>query len=317
MDNATHYGEKTNTGVKARVDYIDAQNGKTVLFSDKGNKLTTAIKTPDEQQIQDMLTLAQSKGWKSIKVSGSRDFKQQVYVLAQSQGIAVKGYTPTAEDLARVEQLREKNSTNRIEENKHIQQKGSLKTELDFSSENKEAQAFANAASDQIRNQSSHIPTDAQVWQSEDSGERILTSIDKGAVDGKGETPAEVYHETEKMKSDAYAMPHIAKVSVNKKQPYTQQRAALEEAKSNYKEKVKTLTGQDKARLKMYQDAAAAHIAQQKSDKRMLAWQHYYEYTANKIQDGKLNLPKPIPLNKANQMMEQAQQVAAPTKQNR
>ncbi|MBR5940177.1 MAG: toprim domain-containing protein [Neisseriaceae bacterium] len=116
MDNATHYGEKTNIGIKTRVDYVDAQNGKTVLFSDKGNKLVSAVKHPDEQQIKDMLEVARAKGWDSIKVSGNKEFRRQSWLMAESQGIKVKGYSPSKEDLALLEQMRERNSTNQIEE---------------------------------------------------------------------------------------------------------------------------------------------------------------------------------------------------------
>ncbi|WP_155403640.1 LPD7 domain-containing protein [Kingella kingae] len=46
------------------------------MFEDKGNALKTA--RDDQQTIQDMLEVAKAKGWDSIKISGSPEFKQQM-----------------------------------------------------------------------------------------------------------------------------------------------------------------------------------------------------------------------------------------------
>ena len=93
--------------------YLSAQNGTTVLFEDKGKSIATA-KT-DTQTINDMLEVAKAKGWDSIKLNGTKEFKQMMYVAAESQGIRTKGYAPTPADLALVEHLRQDKSLNSIE----------------------------------------------------------------------------------------------------------------------------------------------------------------------------------------------------------
>ncbi len=109
---------KIPPGIKSRYvvadgQYLSAQNGTTVLFEDTGKKISTA-KT-DVQTINDMLEVAKAKGWDSIKLNGSKEFKQAMYVAAESQGIRTKGYAPTPADLALVEHLRQDKSLNSIE----------------------------------------------------------------------------------------------------------------------------------------------------------------------------------------------------------
>ena len=85
-------------------------------------------------------------------------------------------------------------------------------------------------------------------------------------------------------------------------------------AKETYIAKAKTLNGQDKVRLKMYQDTVEQTIAQEKDpNQKQAAWLHFYQYVAERIKDGKLNLPKPIPTEQAQQMMKQLTQTQSQT----
>ncbi|MFC3873679.1 LPD7 domain-containing protein [Neisseria musculi] len=93
--------------------YLSAANHTTVLFTDSGKKISTA-KT-DAQTVNDMLEVAKEKGWDSIKISGSKEFKSMMYVAAESRGIRTSGYRPTPEDLALLERLRQERSLNAIE----------------------------------------------------------------------------------------------------------------------------------------------------------------------------------------------------------
>ena len=93
--------------------YLSAANMTTVLFVDSGKKISTA-KT-DTQTINDMLEVAKEKGWDSIKLNGSKEFKSLMYVAAESQGIRTSGYRPTPEDLAMVQRLSQDRSLNSIE----------------------------------------------------------------------------------------------------------------------------------------------------------------------------------------------------------
>lgn len=104
--------------------YTAPDNPKTVLFEDKGKIIQTA--RDDKQTIQDMLDIAKAKGWDSIKISGSQEFKQQMWLEAESRGIATKGYKPSPEDLAHLERRREERATNSIVEAEKLKQQSAV-----------------------------------------------------------------------------------------------------------------------------------------------------------------------------------------------
>ena len=116
---------------------------------------------------------------------------------------------------------------------------------------------------------------------------------------------------------------HEARQTINdtvvslQKNTLTQQelnKTAIIFAKETYKTLAKTLNGQDKVRLKMYQDAVAQTIAQEKDpNQKQAAWLHFYQYATERIKDGKLNLPKPIPTEQAQQMIKQLTQAQSQT----
>ena len=63
-----------------------------MLFEDKGKELKTALSDP--QTVKDMLEVVKAKGWDSIKLSGSKDFRQAMFIEAAAQGIRTSGYNP-------------------------------------------------------------------------------------------------------------------------------------------------------------------------------------------------------------------------------
>ena len=73
-----------------------------------------------------MLDVAKAKGWDSIKISGSQEFKQQMWLEAESRGIATKGYKPSPEDLAILESRREERATNSIAEAEKLKQQSAM-----------------------------------------------------------------------------------------------------------------------------------------------------------------------------------------------
>ena len=104
---------QTNSGLLGHLNYSDINSHNTVVFQDKGNKLSTPKN--DAQTISDMLDVAQAKNWGSIKISGSAEFKQQMWLEANLRGIATSGYKPSKEDLALLANQRENRSRNSIE----------------------------------------------------------------------------------------------------------------------------------------------------------------------------------------------------------
>lgn len=93
-------------------DYLDRSG--VVQFKDKGAKLTSP-KT-DLETIQDMLSVAEAKGWSSIKVSGKKEFRRAAFLEANARGMAVKGYRPNDKDLAILDQMREDRAKNHLEQ---------------------------------------------------------------------------------------------------------------------------------------------------------------------------------------------------------
>lgn len=104
---------QTNSRLLGHLNYSDINSHDTVVFQDKGNKLSTPKN--DAQTISDMLDVAQAKNWGSIKISGSKEFKQQMWLEANLRGIATSGYKPSKEDLALLANQRENRSRNSIE----------------------------------------------------------------------------------------------------------------------------------------------------------------------------------------------------------
>ena len=71
---------------------------KTVAFEDRGNKLK--LGTENQEVIKDALAIAEVRGWQSISVSGSQNFKHQVWREATIRGMDVSGYTPSELEVA-------------------------------------------------------------------------------------------------------------------------------------------------------------------------------------------------------------------------
>ena len=104
---------QTNSRFSGHLNYSDINSHETVVFQDKGSKLSTPKN--DAQTVSDMLDVAQAKNWGSIKISGSKEFKQQMWLEANLRGIATSGYKPSKEDLALLDHKREERSRNSIE----------------------------------------------------------------------------------------------------------------------------------------------------------------------------------------------------------
>lgn len=76
--------------------YHFKQQGEPVAFVDKGAKLVSS--SNDERAAKAMATVAEGRGWESIKVTGHPTFRKAVWLEASARGLAVRGYTATADD---------------------------------------------------------------------------------------------------------------------------------------------------------------------------------------------------------------------------
>ena len=81
--------------------YYSKDRTKGLAFEDKGK--TISAKTSDADDVRAMIELAKAKKWSKIKISGTDEFKKEVWLVASMQGLEVEGYTPNAQDVALLE----------------------------------------------------------------------------------------------------------------------------------------------------------------------------------------------------------------------
>lgn len=88
------------------------QPGK-LAFKDKGERMVSA--SNDERVAKAMATMAEAKGWKTIKVSGHPDFQKEVWMEASLRGLEVRGFKPSEQDLKLLESRRDRTLNNTVE----------------------------------------------------------------------------------------------------------------------------------------------------------------------------------------------------------
>jgi hypothetical protein len=81
---------------------------KTHAFSDHGNRLATRASHPEV--VRSLVEIAKARGWDSITVKGSDDFRRSAWMEAAQSGVQVAGYKPTALDLAELAQRPARNA---------------------------------------------------------------------------------------------------------------------------------------------------------------------------------------------------------------
>lgn len=97
-----------------KINYYDKDDKSqmNIAFEDRKDSLNTSRQ--DEKTINAMLDLAESKGWKEIKLKGTEEFKQKAWLEASLRGIEVKGYKPSERDLAMLEASKIERSVNTV-----------------------------------------------------------------------------------------------------------------------------------------------------------------------------------------------------------
>lgn len=285
--------------------FYSVSDHKTVLFEDKGKQLKTALSDP--QTVKDMLEVVKAKGWDSIKLSGSKDFRQAMFIEAAAQGIRTSGYNPTAADLQRVEELRERYAQNGItpeivreqerrqpevekeqprkephkrteqgnsqsETGKPTQEQEQLKPEVEREERiHTQPDAAMLSAADRLKAQST-LPSDSTI----NASSRADTDIDVPVHSiGREEVPAEVVHQTDDMKAAALNTGFVA-------------------AKDHYMQKAQKLSKPNQKKLAMYERGVMDSIRGLEGDVRTKALRNYYEHTAKNMHGTKLKLPDPI-----------------------
>lgn len=95
-------------------------------FTDRGTKFSTS--RDDAQVAADMVRMAEARGWNSIELKGSDEFKRAAWQAAEDRGIATKGYTPTEKDIEEAANKRAQ-SVERVDTN-DITRRGELPANL-------------------------------------------------------------------------------------------------------------------------------------------------------------------------------------------
>ena len=266
--------------------YASPDSYRTVLFTDKGNKLTTA--KSDLQTVKDMLEVAKHKGWDSIKIKGSKEFQSLMFVMAESQGIRTSGYSPKPEDLAMVERLRQEYALNGIETAPRQERRSGVSDGLKQEQEQErrpseqpgrsgdtpvsgkpDVEAISKA--DKMLAQSG-LPSDAVINASHEADTHLGAPMQ--AI-GQGEIRSEAAAAAAQMKAAAL-------------------QTGYESAKSVYTRKAEKLSKPNKQLLAFHERSMMDTISGLKGDARTLALKNYYEHTAEKMSGSKLNLPKPM-----------------------
>lgn len=74
------------------------------VFQDKGARLEVADSFRGKD-ITALVDVAEARGWSSIKLTGTEEFRRAMWTEASLRGIDVRGFTPTPEDKARLTAL--------------------------------------------------------------------------------------------------------------------------------------------------------------------------------------------------------------------
>lgn len=77
---------------------------RSPAFAEKDGKLTMRTKELNPEVVKTFVSIAEDRGWSAIKVTGTKAFRQAVWLEAASRGLEVNGYTPTEVEKAWAEQ---------------------------------------------------------------------------------------------------------------------------------------------------------------------------------------------------------------------
>ncbi|MFC2389463.1 MAG: LPD7 domain-containing protein [Kingella oralis] len=285
--------------------YLDWNNRKTVIFKDDGSKLKTAKN--DAQVISDMLDVAQAKNWGSIKISGSKDFRQAMWLEAERRGIASTGYKPNKFDLAKRDQMLGDNLRNSIE-TQHQPELDKMQevppTPSDQHNPNRtqaKNEPMPPRATQQPENRQpetlSHNDQDAGSLFDDDAARVIYSEADR--VQNLAETPDEMEQAVQVVGKAVETVHDIhATQNVAQKQSATFN-PKLETARAVFQEKYSKLSENAKARVNWYRETFTEPMLQQfkESNQRQFHDLHllqYYENTAKMMRGKNIDLPAVI-----------------------
>lgn len=256
--------------------YVDAGNGVTTIFQDKGKYLATTKQ--DIQTVHDMVEVAKAKGWDKLKLSGTPEFKRLMYIEAESQGIKTRGYQPTPADLAMVTKRQEERSLNQVQPDLS-QEKTKERGQEPEVKPGQQKEARAVAAADRLVAQN-ELPTEAQF---ETSPKADIDSDVRMRDIGSQSIPSEV-----KIAADQMRVSETADKGVAVRPGFLSRLNPASQAKFRY-----------------MQHLAAQVVGYMRHDRREDAHRNFNTNMEKAVQGTALNVPEP--------MKERAAQVSQPT----
>lgn len=259
--------------------YLDPNNARTVLFEDKGAKIKTARE--DAQTVSDMLDTAQAKNWDNIRISGSREFKRQMWLEAELRGIPNSGYSPSKEDLAMRDQMRAARERNSIEA-------GGLNRTAEPSAHNPPPRQPENR-------QSAHSPSEQLV-----ADDSVRLKSEAANLQTRAETPAQTRAANRAAETAVQAAGERQSVpkpdsgrTVDKSQDPSAPNHALEAARAAYLAKADKLSKAAKEQLANHERDFAEAVKGIPEGNRESAMLHFYTSMQKRMSGTKLDMPEP------------------------
>lgn len=259
--------------------YLDPNNARTVLFEDKGAKIKTARE--DAQTISDMLDTAQAKNWDNIRISGSREFKRQMWLEAELRGIPNSGYSPSKEDLAMRDQMRAARERNSIEA-------GGINRTAEASAHNPPPRQPENR-------QSAHSPSEQLV-----ADDSVSLKSEAANLQMRAETPGQTRAANRAAETAVQAAgerqsvpePDIGRAA-DKPQDPSAPNHALEAARAAYLAKADKLSKAAKEQLANHERDFAEAVKGIPESKHESAMLNFYTGMQKRMNGTKLDMPEP------------------------
>lgn len=257
--------------------YLDPDNARTVLFEDKGAKIKTARE--DAQTVSDMLDTAQAKNWDSIRISGSREFKRQMWLEAELRGIPNNGYSPSKEDLAMRDQMRAARERNSIEAAGLSRTATAAQRPSERQPENRQPARIPSATP--VPDDSVRLKSEAGRMQT-----RAETPAQTRAANRAAETAVQAAGERQSLNEPAARNPsgHGAAHTPNH---------ALEAARAAYLDKADKLSKAAREQLANHERDFAEAVKGIPESHRDTAMLHFYTSMQKRMRGTKLDMPEP------------------------
>ena len=245
-----------------------------MLFEDKGAKIKTARE--DAQTVSDMLDTAQAKNWDSIRISGSREFKRQMWLEAELRGIPNSGYSPSKEDMAMRDQMRAARERNSIEA-------GGINRTAEASAHNPPPRQPENR-------QSAHSPSEQLV-----ADDSVRLKSEAANLQTRAETPAQTRAANRAAETAVQAAGERQSLNEPAAQTAGEQAPnhALEAARAAYLSKADKLSKAAKEQLANHERDFAEAVKGIPEGNRESAMLHFYTSMQKRMSGTKLDMPEP------------------------